>query len=105
MNGVQLPSRRIYPVTGRGGREAVETETEGERKGDRGRERRHSHIWYLRWRRTENLMWKSPTECTAGGRTGRECLECCATGNEREYQGGVHRTVERIAQATLMYGA
>ena len=23
---------------------------------------------------------KSPTECRAGGRTGRECLECCATG-------------------------
>ena len=22
----------------------------------------------------------SPTECRAGGRTGRECLECCAIG-------------------------
>ena len=25
-------------------------------------------------------MWKSPTECRLGGRTGRKCLECCATG-------------------------
>ena len=23
---------------------------------------------------------KVPTECKAGGRTGRECLKCCATG-------------------------
>ena len=28
----------------------------------------------------ENWMRKSPTECRAGGRTGRECLECCAIG-------------------------
>ena len=24
-------------------------------------------------------MQKSPTECRVGGRTGRECFECCAT--------------------------
>ena len=32
MNGVQLPSRRIYPFTGRGGREAVEREGEREKE-------------------------------------------------------------------------
>ena len=32
------------------------------------------------WRMMENWMRKSPTACRAGGRTGRECLECCATG-------------------------
>ena len=26
------------------------------------------------------VMRKSPTECRAGERTGRECLECCAIG-------------------------
>ena len=44
------------------------------------REWRHSHTWNRRSRRMENWMRKSPTECRAGGRTGRECLECCATG-------------------------
>ena len=29
--------------------------------------------------RMENWMQKSPTEYRVGGRTGRECLECCAT--------------------------
>ena len=44
------------------------------------REWRHSHTQDRRWRMIENWMWKSPTECRAGGRTGRECTECCATG-------------------------
>ena len=39
-----------------------------------------AHTWNRRWRRMENWMRKSPTECRAGGRTGRECLECCAIG-------------------------
>ena len=39
------------------------------------------HTWDLRWRRMENWMWTSPTECRADGSTGRECLECCATGD------------------------
>ncbi len=42
-------------------------------------------------------MWK----LSAGGRTGRECLECCATKNEQEYQGEVYRTAVRPA---LVYG-
>ena len=50
----------------------------------------HSKILYQPWSnlnyitiivlRMENWMRKSSTECRAGGRTGRECLECCATG-------------------------
>ena len=36
--------------------------------------------WDRHWRRTDNWTRKSPTECRAGGRTGRECLQCCATG-------------------------
>ena len=39
-----------------------------------------TNAWGQRWLRMENWMRKSPTECRAGGRTGRECLECCATG-------------------------
>ena len=38
------------------------------------------HVWDRRWRKMANWTRKSPTECTACGRTGRECLECCATG-------------------------
>ena len=44
-------------------------------------------------------MRKSPTECRADGRTGRECLECCANG---KIKGKVCITVVRPA---LMYGA
>ena len=47
-------------------------------------------------------MRKSPTECRAGGRTGRECLECLRQENECEDQGQVYRKVVRPA---LMYGA
>ena len=32
-------------------------------------------------------MRKSPTECRAGGRTGRECLSVVRQENEREIQG------------------
>ncbi len=48
-------------------------------------------------------MRKSPTECRVGGRTGRECLECYATGriNVKITEGKVYRTVVRPA---LMYG-
>ena len=35
---------------------------------------------YLGSTLAENWMRKSPTECKAGEITGRECLECCATG-------------------------
>ena len=30
--------------------------------------------------RMDNWMRKSPTECRAGRKTRRECMECCATG-------------------------
>ena len=34
----------------------------------------------------ENWMRTSTIECREDGRTGRECLECCETGNECEDQ-------------------
>ena len=39
-----------------------------------------TYLGYRRWRRMENWMRMSPTECRVGGITGRKCLECCATG-------------------------
>ena len=38
----------------------------------------HSHKQYIT---THTSLY------TEGGRTGRECLECCETENERQYQG------------------
>ena len=48
-------------------------------------------------------MRKSPTECSAGGTIGRECLECCETGKVNvKIKGKVYRTAVTPA---LMYGA
>ena len=49
-------------------------------------------------------MRKSPTECRAGGRTGRECLHgvLCDWRMNVKIKGKVYRTVVRPA---LMYGA
>ena len=61
-----------------------------------------SHTWDRRWRRMENWMRKSHTGCRAGGRTGRKCLECCATGKWTWRSTGRHRGLVRPA---LIYGA
>ena len=44
MNGVQLPSRRIYPFRGRGGREAVEREGDREREIERERDKTFTYL-------------------------------------------------------------
>ena len=50
----------------------------------------------------QNWMWKSPTECRVGGRTGRKCLVLCDGKINVTIKGKVYRTVVRPA---LVYGA
>ena len=54
------------------------------------------------WRRMDNWMRKSPTECRAGGRTGRVSEVLCDRKINVKIKGKVYRTVVRPA---LMFGA
>ena len=61
------------------------------------RESTQSHSWDRRWRRIENWIRKSYTECRAGGRTGIKCGVLCDRKIKGNINGKVYRTAVRPA--------